>query len=85
LLCGGGPAAWLKAMERSAISACQLDRLTRMRLRWLAAARTVSTRWEAFLCAEPQVRRLVYAAYLAALDAEEAAAAEVALLSRGTA
>jgi hypothetical protein len=56
-----------------------------MRLRWREAARTVSARWEAVLCAEPQARRLLYAAYLAALDAEEAAAAEVALLSRGTA
>jgi hypothetical protein len=45
----------------------------------------VSTRWDAVLCAEPQARPLVYAAYLAALDAEEAAAAEMALLSHGTA
>lgn len=72
-------------MEQSSISPCQLDRVTRMRLRWREAARTVSTRWEAFLCAEPQARTLVYAAYLAALDAEEAAAAEVARLRRGAA
>jgi hypothetical protein len=72
-------------MERSSISPCQLDRVTRTRLRWREAARTVSRRWEAVLCAEPQVRPLVYAAYLAALDAEEAAAAEIALLRRSTA
>jgi hypothetical protein len=72
-------------MQRSSISPCQLDRVTRMRLRWWEAARRVSRRWDAVLCAEPHARPLVYAAYLAALDAEEAAAAEMALLSHGTA
>jgi hypothetical protein len=72
-------------MQRSSISPCQLDPVTRMRLRWWEAARTVSARWEAVVSAEPQARRLLYAAYLAALDAEEAAAAEVALLRRAAA
>jgi hypothetical protein len=68
-------------MNRSSISACQLDRVTRVRLRWRDAARTVSARWDTFLCAEPHARRLAYASFLAALDAEEAAAAEMAVLS----
>jgi hypothetical protein len=74
-----------RAMKQSSISPFQLDCVTRMRLRWREAARTVSTRWDAVLCAEPRMRSLVYAAYVAALDAEEAAAAEMALLSHSTA
>jgi len=45
---------------------------------WREAARLVSTRWELFLDAEPETRKWAYASYLAALDAEEAAAADMA-------
>lgn len=45
---------------------------------WRAAALLVSTRWQTFLEAEPESRRRAFASYVAALDAEEAAAADVA-------
>jgi hypothetical protein len=45
---------------------------------WRDAARLVSTRWEVFLEAEPESRAWSFASYVAALDAEEAAAAELA-------
>ena len=45
---------------------------------WRDAARLVSTRWEVFLEAEPETRAWAFASYVAALDAEEAAAAEMA-------
>lgn len=45
---------------------------------WRASELLVWTRWEVFLTAEPEVRRFAFASYLAALDAEEAAAAELA-------
>ena len=45
---------------------------------WRDAARLVSTRWEVFLEAEPEARAWAFASYVAALDAEEAAAAELA-------
>lgn len=45
---------------------------------WREAARLVSTRWATFLQAEPQGRTFAFASYIAALDAEEAAAAQVA-------
>jgi hypothetical protein len=48
---------------------------------WRAAARVVSVRWQTFLDADPQARRLAFASYIAALDAEEAAAADVAALA----
>jgi len=44
---------------------------------WRAAADLVSTRWRTFLEAEPESRRWAFASYVAALDAEEAAAADV--------
>ncbi|MFZ0379341.1 MAG: hypothetical protein WAL38_16055, partial [Solirubrobacteraceae bacterium] len=49
---------------------------------WRAAARLVSTRWERFLHAEPQMRIFAFASYVAALDCEEAAAAHLAALAR---
>lgn len=53
---------------------------------WRDAARLVSTRWEVFLDAEPEVRAWAFAACIAALDAEEAAAGEMAgLLARAAA
>jgi hypothetical protein len=45
---------------------------------WRDAEQLVSTRWDTFLKAEPEARRFSFASYLAALDAEEAAAAELA-------
>jgi hypothetical protein len=48
---------------------------------WRAAARLVSVRWQTFLHADHGARRFAFASYLAALDAEEAAAADVAVLA----
>jgi hypothetical protein len=48
---------------------------------WRDAEQLVSTRWEVFLAAEPEARRFAFASYVAALDAEEAAAAELASLA----
>ena len=47
---------------------------------WREAASLVSTRWQVFLEAEPESRAWAFASYVAALDAEEAAAAEMAAL-----
>ena len=48
---------------------------------WRDAEQLVSTRWDAFLNAEPEARRFTFASYVAALDAEEAAATELASLA----
>jgi hypothetical protein len=45
---------------------------------WRDAASLVATRWQLFREAEPTSRAVAFAAYLAALDAEEAAAEEMA-------
>ena len=45
---------------------------------WRIAACTVWERWDAFLVASQQDRSAAFAAYLAALDAESAAADELA-------
>ena len=45
---------------------------------WRAAALLVETRWQNFLEAERETRPWAFAAYVAALDAEEAAAADMA-------
>ena len=47
---------------------------------WREAASLVATRWEAFLEAEPESRAWAFACYVAALDAEEAAASDMAVL-----
>ena len=52
---------------------------------WREAASVVSLRWKVFLEAEPARRPLAFGSYMAALDAEEAAAAEIAVLSDVTA
>ena len=58
-------------------------RLDQARAEWREAARTARVRWTAFLDSERETRQLAFASYVAALDGEEAAAAEVAgLLSR---
>ena len=49
---------------------------------WRDAAHVVSTRWQLFLEADADGRRWAFASYVAALDAEEAAAAEVAALTQ---
>ena len=46
---------------------------------WRDAARLVSDRWARFLAADGPGRRFAFAAYAAALDAEEAAAADLAV------
>lgn len=46
--------------------------------RWRDAAGVVATRWQRFLDAQPESRTFAFASYLAALDAEESAAAELA-------
>ena len=46
--------------------------------KWREAARLVSARWALFLEAGPEARSWAFASYVAALDAEEAAAAGVA-------
>jgi hypothetical protein len=48
---------------------------------WREAASLVAIRWQNFLEAEPESRAFSFASYVAALDAEEAAAADVAALS----
>jgi hypothetical protein len=48
---------------------------------WRAAARLVSARWALFLEAGAQERAWAFASYVAALDAEEAAAEEMAGLA----
>jgi hypothetical protein len=48
---------------------------------WREAAYLVSTRWHRFLEAESEGRRWAFASYVAALDAEAAAAAEMAALA----
>ena len=58
-------------------------RLDQARAEWREAARTARMRWTAFLDSERETRQLAFASYVAALDGEEAAAAEIAgLLSR---
>jgi hypothetical protein len=47
---------------------------------WREAANLVATRWQIFLEAEPEGRQWAFASYVAALDAEDAAAAEMAAL-----
>jgi hypothetical protein len=48
---------------------------------WREAANLVSTRWQRFVEAEPEGRQWAFASYVAALDAEQAAAAEMAALA----
>jgi hypothetical protein len=49
---------------------------------WREAANLVSTRWQLFLESQPEGRPWAFACYLAALDAEQAAAAEMAAVAR---
>lgn len=45
---------------------------------WRDAATLVAARWQRFVEVDPPRRAAAYAAYIAALDAEEAAAGEMA-------
>jgi hypothetical protein len=47
---------------------------------WREAASVVRLRWRTFLEADAARRQWAFASYVAALDAEEAAAAEMAIL-----
>jgi hypothetical protein len=70
-------------MKRSSMSKLAIKRthrLARARSMWLDAARLASIRRDAFLRSETQTRAFVFAGYLAALDAAETAAAEIARL-----
>ena len=49
---------------------------------WREAENHVSTRWQLFLEAESEGRQWAFASFVAALDGEEAAAAEMAALAR---
>ena len=49
---------------------------------WRAAARLVSDRWDRFLHADPEMRVFAFASYVAALDSEQAAAADLAAIAR---
>lgn len=49
---------------------------------WRDAANLVSTRWQLFVEADSDGRQWAFASYVAALDAEEAAAAEMAALAQ---
>jgi hypothetical protein len=52
---------------------------------WREASNRVATRWQSFLDAEPEGRAFAFASYVAALDAEQAAAAEMATLASSVA
>jgi hypothetical protein len=52
---------------------------------WREAASLVATRWHDFLESGPEGRAFAFASYVAALDAEEAAAADVAALASSVA
>jgi hypothetical protein len=61
----------------------QQSRLRREALQtWRAAASLVVCRWDRFLHAEPEMRVFAFASYVAALDCEEAAAADLEALAR---
>ena len=54
-------------------------------MEWREAAELVSSRWQAYVDAEPEGRAFAFASYLSALDAEEAAAAGIGALVSQTA
>lgn len=59
--------------------------LARAKVAWRQAAQVVSLRWDAFLRSEAPTRSFAFRSYLATLDAEEVAAAEMSRLVTGTA
>jgi hypothetical protein len=58
-------------------SIAQLAGHTRAHEAWRDASSLVAARWHRYLEAEPPRRAVAFAAYVAALDAEEAAADEL--------
>jgi hypothetical protein len=75
-------------MDRCSASNFGINRARRFgmaQVRWRAAARIVALRWESFLRSDVDSRGFAFASYLAALDTEEAAAAQMSrLLPRAT-
>lgn len=75
-------------MDRCSVSNSGIYRARRFglaQMRWRAAARVVGLRWEDFLRSDVDSRVFAFASYLAALDTEEAAAAQMSrLLPRAT-
>ena len=65
-------------LTRSQQSSVQLEALEI----WRAAAHLVSLRWDRFLDAEPEIRVFAFASYVAALDSEAAAAADLAAIAQ---
>lgn len=57
------------------------NRRAEAQARWRLTASVVATRWRVYLEAEPTGRTWAFASYVAALDAEEAAAADLAARS----
>jgi hypothetical protein len=57
------------------VGICRASRVARARASWRDAARLVALRWDGFLRSEAESRAFAFASYVAALDAEEAAAA----------
>jgi hypothetical protein len=57
-------------------------RLMKAHAQWREAAQLVALRWEMFVKARGEARGPAFASYLAALDAEEAAAAAMAGLTQ---
>jgi len=49
---------------------------------WRLASQVVDARWDAFVHAESDTRRAAFALYLAALDAEQAAAEDLEVVAR---
>jgi hypothetical protein len=67
-------------MTQTPLDRIMTRRLTRARAAWRETARIVALRWEVFLAAESEARAFAYSSYVAALDAEERAAAQIARL-----
>ena len=65
-------------MDHKPLGLIAARRLARARAAWRETARTVALRWDVFLDAETEARAFAFSSYLAALDAEEKAAAEIA-------
>jgi hypothetical protein len=68
----------VERMNRCSISnfgIYRANRLARAQANWRDAARLVALRWDGFVRSEADSRAFAFASYVAALDAEEAAAA----------
>jgi len=75
-------------MQRCAPSNFGMSRARRFAVaqaRWRGAARIVTSRWDDFLRSEVDTGVFAFAAYLAALDADEAVAAHMSRLLAFTA